>query len=92
MLAEVAGLMRDKHGVHVELEASAIDALLAAGGFDRKLGARPMRRTIGRLVEAPLARALLARELSSGDNVSLRGSGASIEIVKKPNERASLAP
>ncbi|HEY2735761.1 MAG TPA: AAA family ATPase, partial [Polyangiales bacterium] len=88
MLAEVAELMRDKHGVNVELEASAIAALLAAGGFDRKLGARPMRRTIGRLVEAPLARALLARELSSGDDVSLRGSGAVIEIVKTTNGRA----
>ena len=36
--------------------AAAIDALLDAGGFDAELGARPMRRAIGRLVEAPSPR------------------------------------
>jgi ATP-dependent Clp protease ATP-binding subunit ClpC len=87
MLVGVVDLLREAHGVSVDIEPSAISALLLSGGFDRQLGARPMRRTIGRLVEAPLARALLARELVSGDTVVLRGVGADIKIVTQ--ERAN---
>jgi ATP-dependent Clp protease ATP-binding subunit ClpC len=93
MLAGVVQLLRETHGVSVEIEPSAITALLLAGGFDRQLGARPMRRTIGRLVEAPLARGLLARELVAGDKIFLRGVGADIKIVtQEVSERASVSP
>ena len=44
----------------------AVEALLDAGGFDASLGARPMRRTIGRLVEAPLAEMILRGDLGEG--------------------------
>ena len=44
-----------------------MDALLASGGFDPELGARPMRRAIGRLVEAPIAEMILRGELERGD-------------------------
>jgi ATP-dependent Clp protease ATP-binding subunit ClpC len=93
MLAGVVQLLRETHGVSVEIEPSAITALLLAGGFDRQLGARPMRRTIGRLVEAPLARGLLARELVAGDKIFLRGVGADIKIVTQAvSERAGVSP
>jgi len=82
---------RQRHQVEIESDERAIAALIAAGGFDRVLGARPMRRTIGRLVEAPLARALLARELLPGDHVVLRGYEAAIEITAKAS-RAHAAP
>jgi ATP-dependent Clp protease ATP-binding subunit ClpC len=54
-------------GVSLEVRPSAIEALLDAGGFDPEMGARPMRRAIGRLIEAPIAEMLLKGELQRGD-------------------------
>ena len=53
----------------MKLEASdgAVEALLDAGGFDPELGARPMRRAIGRHIEAPIADMILRGELRRGD-------------------------
>jgi ATP-dependent Clp protease ATP-binding subunit ClpC len=89
MLTGVVAIANERHAVSITVDDSAIEALIRAGGFDLVLGARPMRRTIGRLVEAPLARALLAGELSSGQEVLLRGQGDRVEIVPKL-ERAPL--
>ncbi len=41
-----------------------------------------MRRTIGRLVESPLAAKILAGELEEGDEVVLRGDGDRIEMER----------
>jgi ATP-dependent Clp protease ATP-binding subunit ClpC len=83
MLATLVKVALDKHAIQVEFEPSAIDALIAAGGFDPTLGARPMRRTIGRLVEAPLARAVLAREVEAGMSIVVRGEGSRVQLVPK---------
>jgi ATP-dependent Clp protease ATP-binding subunit ClpC len=53
-------------GVRLDVEPAAIDALLDGGGFDVELGARPMKRAIARLIEAPLAEMILRGELESG--------------------------
>jgi ATP-dependent Clp protease ATP-binding subunit ClpC len=53
-------------GVRLEVEEEALEALLTAGGFDAELGARPMKRTIARLIEAPLAELILRGELEDG--------------------------
>ncbi len=75
MLASVGALLAREQGIGLTVDPSAIDALVAAGGWDAALGARPMRRTIGRLVEARLATEVLSGRLSSGDTVVLRGDG-----------------
>ena len=54
-------------GVKLETTPAAVEALLDQGGFDPEMGARPMRRAIGRLIEAPIAELLLKNELSRGD-------------------------
>jgi ATP-dependent Clp protease ATP-binding subunit ClpA len=59
------------HDVRLEWDDAAIDALLAAGGWDEALGARPMRRTIQRLVEDPLAALALEGRLAKGGSVRL---------------------
>jgi ATP-dependent Clp protease ATP-binding subunit ClpC len=89
MLATLVKVALDKHAIHVEFEPSAIDALIAAGGFDPTLGARPMRRTIGRLVEAPLARAVLSREVEAGMRVVVRGEGSRVHLT--PEARLARA-
>ena len=82
MVLEVVGLMRERHAIDVRVERSVYDALIAAGGFDAALGARPMKRTVGRLVEACLADAVLSGAVRRGDTVTLRGEGANVVLVR----------
>jgi ATP-dependent Clp protease ATP-binding subunit ClpC len=42
---------------------------MRSGGYDPKLGARPMRQTVQRLVEGPLAERILSGEFGTGDRV-----------------------
>ena len=88
-LEGVAAVMRREHQVAIEIEPSVIDALIAAGGFDPELGARPMRRTIGRLVEAKLAERVLAGTLGRGRTIVLRGEGALVELDVRPEVAAA---
>ena len=55
-------------GMALTVSAEA-KALLAEKGFDPLFGARPLRRTIQKLVENPISSAILRRELSDGDTV-----------------------
>lgn len=80
MLGRLGERLQASRGIQIDFEPSAVDALLAAGGMDLKLGARPMQRTISRLVEGPLADMILSGELESGRNVYLRGRGKQVLI------------
>jgi ATP-dependent Clp protease ATP-binding subunit ClpC len=55
-----------QRGVSFEYGPELIEYLMDAGGFEPTLGARPMKRTIARLLEAPLAERILRGELSRG--------------------------
>jgi ATP-dependent Clp protease ATP-binding subunit ClpC len=63
MLRVLGDELQKARGVSLDIHEGVVDALLDAGGFDRALGARPMRRTIARLVEAPIAEMILKGEL-----------------------------
>jgi ATP-dependent Clp protease ATP-binding subunit ClpC len=67
-------------GVKVEFEPSVVDCLLDAGGVDLTLGARPMQRTISRLIEAPLAELILQGGASDGAKLRVRARGGEISI------------
>jgi ATP-dependent Clp protease ATP-binding subunit ClpC len=47
----------------------AAKSLLAERGYDQALGARPLRRTIQRLVEDPLSEKILHKEFRAGETV-----------------------
>jgi ATP-dependent Clp protease ATP-binding subunit ClpB len=66
----LAGLERRlaEQDLHLELTPAA-RSLIVSEGTDPAYGARPLKRTIQRLVENPLARALLRGEFSPGDTV-----------------------
>jgi ATP-dependent Clp protease ATP-binding subunit ClpC len=89
LLDDVAAVMGREHQVELEIDATVIDALVAAGGFDAELGARPMRRVVGRLVEAPLASAVLSGAVGRGQLVLLRGEGD--RVILEPRESAEAA-
>jgi ATP-dependent Clp protease ATP-binding subunit ClpC len=62
--------------------------LLASGGFDPKLGARPMRQTVQRLVEAPLAERILAGDFGAGDRIRVAVEAGTLAF-RRDGQRAS---
>ena len=63
---------------------------LADQGYDQRYGARPMRRAIARLVEDPLAEAILAGTLQDGDTARLDLDDAG-QVVVEPVQVPALA-
>jgi ATP-dependent Clp protease ATP-binding subunit ClpC len=80
MLGALAEDLQEARGVGLDVSEDAICALLDDGGFDEELGARPMRRAIGRLVEAPIAEMLLKGELKQGDVALVDVEGGHVVI------------
>jgi ATP-dependent Clp protease ATP-binding subunit ClpC len=72
LLVGMAEALVDQRRVRLEYGPEVIEHLLDQGGYDPSLGARPMKRTIARLIEAPLAERLLRGELPRG-SVALLG-------------------
>src|SRR5207253_8355723 len=57
-------------GKDIEIELTdASKELLAEKGYDISLGARPLRRTIQRMVEDPLSEKLLCKEFKAGQTI-----------------------
>ena len=67
-------------GVTIEMEPAA-RAWLAAKGFDRSFGARPMARLIERVVKKPLSEALLFGTLAGGGIVRIAVENGEIRLV-----------
>jgi ATP-dependent Clp protease ATP-binding subunit ClpC len=80
MLAQLAIDLAQARGNKLDVSDAAIDALLAAGGYDPELGARPMRRAIARLVEAPVAEMLLRGEIARGDVITIDAENGAIVV------------
>jgi ATP-dependent Clp protease ATP-binding subunit ClpC len=70
----------EARGIRLEVEPAVLDALLDAGGFDASLGARPMKRTLERLVENPLAELILRGELDEGSVALVSVDGGEIVV------------
>jgi len=86
LLGRVAAQVK---GQGMSLEVSdAVCTLLAREGFDRTLGARPLRRAIQRLIEDPLAERLLHGDFGEGDTISVELEDDRVIFVK----RGQLAP
>jgi ATP-dependent Clp protease ATP-binding subunit ClpC len=56
------------HGASIELTDDAKE-LLVTEGYDPAMGARPLRRSIQRLIEDPLADFVLGRDLAEGSTI-----------------------
>jgi len=67
MMKRVEDQLKSKD-IEIELTEPAKD-LLAEKGYDPTLGARPLRRTIQRLVEDPLSEKLLWKEYAAGQTI-----------------------
>jgi ATP-dependent Clp protease ATP-binding subunit ClpC len=83
MLTGVVAAMKREHDIELDIDASVIEALIRAGGYDPELGARPMRRTVGREVEARLAHLVLSGGVSRGDRLLLDALDGQLRIRPK---------
>jgi len=81
--------------LHLDIDEEAKD-LLGNLGYDPTYGARPLKRVILRLIENPLAEALLAGRFQPGDTVVVRAAGdGKLALDRRPgtggSERAVAA-
>ncbi|WNG48017.1 ATP-dependent Clp protease ATP-binding subunit [Archangium minus] len=70
-------------GIEYVADADVVALLMKSGGFDPKLGARPMRQVVQRLVEAPLAERILAGEFMAGDRVRVTVQGEELQFLRE---------
>jgi ATP-dependent Clp protease ATP-binding subunit ClpC len=77
--------------VDVEFTEEAV-ALLAREGFDPEYGARPLRRTIQRLVENELSRMVLGGSVEPGDRVHIEADGDDLRFDIERGAASELAP
>ena len=82
LLAQSFERLERETGIQAVATPAVIDLLLDNGGFEPTLGARPMRRAIARLVEAPVADAVLRGTIRRGDLVTLETKdwGVSVRV------------
>jgi ATP-dependent Clp protease ATP-binding subunit ClpA len=72
---ELNALVKDKN-VHIKPNTDAVDFLIKKG-FDSKMGARPLQRTIDEMIKRPLSKEILFGKLTNGGVV---------EVVVENNE------
>jgi ATP-dependent Clp protease ATP-binding subunit ClpA len=78
---DLNGLIKDRN-VHIKLEQDAVD-LLITKGFDAKMGARPLQRTIDEHIKKPLSKEMLFGKLVNGGmvNVSVENNQLKLNFV-----------
>jgi ATP-dependent Clp protease ATP-binding subunit ClpA len=72
-----------EQGVAVELDETA-KQLLVERGFDPIYGARPLKRVIQRLMEDPLAEAVIAKRVKPGSLLRVFRKGDSLDFEELP--------
>jgi ATP-dependent Clp protease ATP-binding subunit ClpA len=78
---ELNALVKDKN-VHVKPDAEAVEYLIAKG-FNSKMGARPLQRTIDEYIKKPLSKEILFGKLTNGGvvEVSVESDKLKLNIV-----------
>jgi ATP-dependent Clp protease ATP-binding subunit ClpC len=91
MLRALGEELEAARGVRLDVSDAAVEALLAGGGFDVELGARPMRRAIARHVEAAIAEMILEGKLVRGDValVDVEDGRVVVDAVRPRGARAA---
>jgi ATP-dependent Clp protease ATP-binding subunit ClpC len=84
ILAESSRRLASEKGIEYLCGDEVVSLLLRSGGFDAALGARPMRQTVQRLVEAPIAERILQGEFVSGDRIQVVVHGEALAFRREP--------
>ena len=87
---QLGHLERRLEAKRIRLEVTdAAKALLGREGYDPTFGARPLKRTIQRLVQDPLALKLLEHEFVDGDTVVVDAEGETITFRRAVTARVA---
>jgi len=86
-LTSVSKLLADRQ-VRIELTPAA-RALILAEGYDPAYGARPLRRTVQRLIQDPLALEILDGRVLPGDTVRVDASGGEMKFERTEPKAAA---
>jgi ATP-dependent Clp protease ATP-binding subunit ClpA len=92
-MVEIRDQVKDK-GIKIKISDEAIDVLIKKG-FDSKMGARPLQRTIDKEIKRPLAKLMLFGDLKGGGAVTVNGVDNEIVLtvkVKTPKVVLDEAP
>jgi ATP-dependent Clp protease ATP-binding subunit ClpA len=78
---ELREQVKDK-GVKIKINDAAIN-LLIDKGFDAKMGARPLQRTIDQMIKRPLSKMILFGELKDGGQLNIGVENDNLVLTKK---------
>ena len=78
-----------ERGLSLELTEAAKD-ILAQDGYDPSFGARPLKRSIQRLVQDPLAKRILSGEFVSGETVVVDAGHEGQLVFRTTHENAEV--
>jgi ATP-dependent Clp protease ATP-binding subunit ClpA len=78
---ELNALVKDKN-IHVKPNAEAVEYLIAKG-FNSKMGARPLQRTIDEYIKKPLSKEILFGKLTNGGvvEISVENDNLKLHVV-----------
>ena len=78
---ELNALVKDKN-IHVKPNAEAVEFLIKKG-FERKMGARPLQRTIDEYIKKPLSKEILFGKLTNGGvvEISIKNDTLKLHVV-----------
>ncbi len=69
-VTEVKGRLKEQHEIGIELSKEAVEFLIEKG-FDPVYGARPLKRTIQRFLEDPLAEGIISGRIQNGKTIKV---------------------
>lgn len=83
LAADSSRRLKRERGISYGLDEDAVDFVLSQGGYDTRLGARPMRHVLSRIVEGPIAARILEGRLHADEHVqvSTRATGGLVFLV-----------
>src|SRR5205814_8503599 len=88
-LRHLEKLLRDRK-ITIEVTPEG-KQLIADEGYDPAFGARPLKRTIQRMIQNPLALAVLEGRFADGDHIVARPDGKGALMFEKARARATAA-
>ncbi|MBN2355712.1 ATP-dependent Clp protease ATP-binding subunit [candidate division KSB1 bacterium] len=79
VISEMLSKVSDRN-INIELSKGAKE-FIADHGFDPQFGARPLKRTIQKFVEDPIAEELLKGHFNDGSSIRVRKKGDALEFI-----------
>jgi ATP-dependent Clp protease ATP-binding subunit ClpC len=89
MIDELEERLKERE-IEIEIDSDAKQIIIEQG-FDAKYGARPLRRTLEKLVENPISDRILEGEISKGDKIIIGAKDGELSFEKEPREKAVSA-